>query len=444
MPTLHWTGKEAVQAHLAALPSARLRPVPEASCGVADSGNLVVQGDNLHALTALMPRYAGRVKCIYIDPPYNTGAAGWIYNDNVDAPAMRRWLDAVVGDAQVALDRHDRWLCMMYPRLSLLRRLLREDGVLFVSIDDSELHHLRALLDEIFGEACHLATLVWRTAGNFDNQAKIKHCHEYVLVYAMNPALFAPPRVVDPSVGARSKLKRAFIQNTIVKNGPKNPVSEILLPAGFPASVERAHIAMRADAWPHYFDEAHIEEGRLRKAVRVASGWSSKSILQSFIANGFQAVPDSKGQATRFVITASGAIESIKERGRASHVISVLSGFGSPQTQSAMLATMKLKFPFPKPVALVKYLLSLVDDRHCIVLDSFAGSGTTAQAVMELNAADGGERHYVLVEMNADIARQVTVPRLRQAIEGHRDARGTLVAGLAGGFDYCELTLGAD
>ena len=236
MPTLQWIGKEAVKAHLAELPARQLRRMPALSCGDSDSGNLLVEGDNLHALTALLPHYAGRVKCIYIDPPYNTGSESWIYNDNVNAPEMRRWLGEVVGAAGASLDRHDRWLCMMYPRLVLLRRLLREDGVLFVSIDDTEMHHLRALLDEVFGERCHLSTFVWRTAGNFDNQAKIKHCHEYVLAYAVNPELFAHPRVVDPSVGMHSKLKRAYVQNTIVKNGAKNPVSEVLLPTGFPAS----------------------------------------------------------------------------------------------------------------------------------------------------------------------------------------------------------------
>jgi hypothetical protein len=438
MPTLEWNGKAAVKAHLDELPAATLRRVPALSCGDVDSGNLLVQGDNLQALGALLPRYAGRIKCIYIDPPYNTGSESWLYNDNVTAPPMRRWLEAVVG-AQTSLDRHDRWLCMMYPRLVLLRRLLRDDGVVLVSIDDGEVHHLRMLMDEVFGAACHLSTFVWRTAGNFDNQAKIKHCHEYVLAYALDPARFAAPRVVDPSVGAGSKLKRDYIQNTIVKNGPKNPVSEMLLPAGFPASVRNAHIAARDQRWPHYRDAADIVDGRLLKPVRVASGWSSRTMLEAFIAAGFEAISDSRGQATRFVITASGAIESLKQRRHASHVLSVLSELGSTQSQSATLAAMGLKFPFPKPLALVKYLLSLVDDKDAIVLDSFAGSGTTAQAALELNAADGGTRRCVLVEMDEGIAQHITAPRLRQLIAGYRDAQGRAVAGLGGGFDYCEL-----
>ena len=442
MPSLQWIGKQAVIDHLAHVPTCGLQALPALAYGVAASGNLIVQGDNLLALKALLPTYRGRVKCIYIDPPYNTGAAGWIYNDNVDAPEIRRWLGEVVGVKGETLDRHDRWLCMMYPRLVLLRELLSADGVIFVSIDDTEVHHLRAVMDEVFGARAHLTTLVWRTAGNFDNQAKIKHCHEYVLAYAPQPALFAYPRVIDPSVGAASKLTRPFIQNTIVKNGPKNPVSVVLLPAGFPASVASARIAVRDDIWPHYLDDAEIVDGKLARAVRVTSGWSSKSILRKFIAADFNPVPDSKGQLTRFVLTASGAIESIKQRRQASHVISVLSGLGSTQAQSAALAAMGLKFSFPKPVALVKYLISLLDDRDFIVLDSFAGSGTTAQAVLELNAADGGTRRFVLVEMAADIAREVTAPRVRRVMQAHCDGKGAMAPGLAGSFDYYELSAG--
>lgn len=435
MPTLDWRGKDAVKAHVAALPAARL--VVEGSHGVAHSGNLLAEGDNLVVLQALLPRYRGRVKCVYIDPPYNTGSAGWVYNDNVDAPAMQRWLAEVVGSAGASLERHDRWLCMMYPRLVLLRELLRDDGVIMVSIDDTELHHLRAVMDEVFGESCYFTTLVWRTAGNFDNQARIKHCHEYVLIYARDATRVPMPPVLDPSVGTRSKLRRATIRNTIVKNGPKNPVSEVLLPEGFPAGVRHAHIAARDDAWPRYAQAAHIVDGALASPVRVSSGWSSRAILEAFIANGFEPVPDSKGQATRFELTASGAIESVKQRRAASHVLSVLGDLGSTQAQRTALAAMGLEFPFPKPLALVEYLLSLVDEPDAIVLDSFAGSGTTAHAVMAMNARDGGQRRWLLVEMDSAIAREVTAKRIAQVIDGYRDARGAWVAGLGGGFDYC-------
>jgi len=292
MPTLNWIGKEAVIKHHRDVPTRLLEPVAELSCGDANSGNLIVQGDNLHALKALLPRYAGKVKCIYIDPPYNTGNEGWAYNDNVNSPEIRKWLGEVVGKEGETLDRHDRWLCMMYPRLVLLKQFLRSDGVIFVSVDDHEIHHLRALMDEIFGVRKRLETFIWRTDGNFDNQAKIKTCHEYILAYAMNPESFAHPNVVDPSISAASKLNRPIIQNTIIKNGSKNPISAIELPAGFPASVESADIPARSDTWPHYAEPLRIRLSVLEQAAIAISGWSSKDILTDFLKNGFKPVID--------------------------------------------------------------------------------------------------------------------------------------------------------
>lgn len=440
MPTLNWIGKEAVVKHHKEVPFRLLEPVPTLSCGPADSGNLIVQGDNLHALKALLPRYAGQVKCIYIDPPYNTGNEGWAYNDNVNSPEIRRWLGEVVGKEGETLDRHDRWLSMMYPRLVLLKQFLDEDGVIFVSIDDDEVHHLRALMDELFGTRRRLATFVWRTDGNFDNQAKIKNCHEYVLAYANNPDLFPHPPVVDPSIGKESKLNRSHIQNTIVKNGPKNPVSSIELPAGFPASVNTGVIRARSDQWPHYATDVNIVDGKLANPVTVSSGWSSKSILQSFIDSNFESVLDSKGQRTRFVVTGTGAIESVKDREQASHVITVIGGVGSTQSQSAALAEMGFAFPFPKPVDLVRYLVSMIQGNDYIVLDSFGGSGTTAHAVLKLNAEDGGNRRFILVELDDNIAQNVTRERVKRVAEGYTNAKGQSVDGLGGGFQFCRLS----
>jgi len=151
MPTLNWIGKEAVVNHHQQVPFRLLKDVPELACGDPGSGNLIVQGDNLAALKALLPYYAGQVKCVYIDPPYNTGNEGWAYNDNVNSPVIRDWLGKTVGKEGETLDRHDRWLCMMYPRLALLRQFLSEDGAIFISIDDNEVQALRYVMDEIFG-----------------------------------------------------------------------------------------------------------------------------------------------------------------------------------------------------------------------------------------------------------------------------------------------------
>lgn len=443
MPTLNWIGKEAVVNHHRQVPFHLLKDVPDLACGEPGEGNLIVQGDNLVALKALLPHYAGQVKCIYIDPPYNTGNENWVYNDNVNSPLMREWLGKSVGKEAEDLSRHDKWLCMMYPRLQLLKQFLAPDGVMFVSIDDIELPFLRILMDELFPHPQaknRLACFVWETDGNFDNQAKVKDAHEYILAYSKYFEEFPAPPVIDLSVGKGSKLFRPEIRNTIVKNGPKNPVSPIVLPTGFPADFQEGRISARQDKWPHYDRDLVIQGGMLAEPVIAQSGWSSKAICEEFITSGFQPVLDSKRQKTRFVITPTGAIEAVKMRSESqSHVISVIREVGSTQNTSEILADMGVKFTFPKPVGLIAYLISMVTDKSALVLDSFAGSGTTGHAVLALNKQDGGNRRFMLVEMEREIARDMTAKRVRRVSEGYKNAKGEKVEGLGGGFRYCEL-----
>src|SRR5665647_2503579 len=186
MPSLNWIGKDAVVKHHKDVPFRLLQPVPGLSCGDTGSGNLIVQGDNLHALKALLPRYAGQVKCIYIDPPYNTGNEGWAYNDNVNSPEIRKWLGELVGKEGETLDRHDRWLCMMYPRLLLLKQFLREDGAIFVSIDDVEVGSLRLLMDELFGANNFVANFIWEKRKNRENRKVLSIRHDHVICYGKN------------------------------------------------------------------------------------------------------------------------------------------------------------------------------------------------------------------------------------------------------------------
>lgn len=194
MPTLNWIGKDAVVNHHLQVPFHLLKDVPGLACGQPGDGNLIVQGDNLVALKALLPYYAGQVKCIYIDPPYNTGVderddegkrRGWIYSDNVNSPEIREWLNKVVGAEAEDLSRHDKWLCMMYPRLAVLRKFLREDGMIFASIDEVEAASLRLLFDEIFGVTNRVGAVVWKNATD-NNPTNIAIEHEYVLCYAKN------------------------------------------------------------------------------------------------------------------------------------------------------------------------------------------------------------------------------------------------------------------
>ena len=415
----------------------------ELSTGDPEAGNLVVQGDNLEALQALLPYYAGKVNCIYIDPPYNTGNEGWIYNDNVNSPEIRNWLGQVVGKEAEDLSRHDKWLCMMYPRLRLLSEFLSDDGVILVSIDDNEVHALRYLLQDVF-KSNLVSGLVWVNEGNIDNQSRVKQLHEYVLVFERRKGAFGAPALIDPNIDEDSKLSKPNILNTIVKNGPKNPVSEIALPEGFPADFESGVIEVpEAETfWPKFDQPIYVVNNQTMHAVVLRSGWSSKTLCELFIQSGCQNVRDRKGQETRFFLTRSGAIFNEKIRGESqSHVLSVLHNLGSVQESASELAEIGVTFSYPKPRRLLEYLLRMGMGKDGLVMDSFAGSGTTAHAVLSLNKQDGGNRRFILVEFEKEIARNVAAERLRRVIEGYDKGGGSSkpVGGLGGGFRFCHL-----
>lgn len=406
---MNWHGKRSAR-QLALTPSVgTLRPYPEESTNWDFTKNLVIEGDNLEVLKLMQKGYAGKVKIIYIDPPYNTGK-DFVYPDDftdniknyhiitgqVDGEGRK-----ISSNTENSGRYHTDWLNMMYPRLKLARNLLSDDGVIFCSIDDKEVSRLRNLLDEIFGEENFLTQFIWRTDGNFDNQAKIKVCHEYILLFAKSANNFPHPPVVDPNTPSDSKLFKPEIRNTIIKNGPKNPVSKIVLPKGFPADFEFGEIPSRSTPWPMYLNKAVVEGGKLVNSVTVESGWSSKELLSEYISNGFDPVKDNKGQETTFHISKTGAIEVVKRRSDyQSHVVSVLNGFGGPQKANTQLSEIGAFFNgYPKPIELIRYFVQMVFGMDGIVLDFFAGSGTTGHAVMEQNVADGGNRRYILVQL---------------------------------------------
>lgn len=447
MPTLDWIGKDKVINHHNDVPY----KVLERKYSYDEDGehkddihseNMIIHGDNLEALKSLLPQYEGKIKCIYIDPPYNTRKSSeknkaWIYSDSVDDPKIEKWLGVTVGDEGEDLSRHDKWLCMMYPRLVLLNKLLSDKGIVFISIDDNECSYLKIICDDIFGKKNFVAQLIWRSDGNFDNQAKIKNVHEYILCYIKNADEVGLPQAIDPSASENSKIYNEEVRNTVVKNGPKNPMSTIKLPIGFPCSVSDLIIKSRKDKFPYYGADAIIEGGRLINEVEVESGWSSKNILMKYINNGFKPVKDTKGQDTVFEITKTGNIEMIKRRGDASHVLSLLQNLGSTQNMSTELAKMGVKFDFPKPVDLIIYLISFYSRKDDIILDSFAGSGTTAHAVLNMNKKDGGNRKFILVEMG-DYADTITAERVKRVIDGYGEGKNA-VDGTGGNFSYYEL-----
>lgn len=404
------------------------------SVGAGPYENFLIEGDNFDALRYLRMTHKGKVKCIYIDPPYNTGNRDFIYND--------RFVDR---EDQF---KHSKWLEYMYRRLLLAKDLLAPDGIIFVSINDVEMANLKLLMDDVFTEKNTLVDFVWQTDGNFDNQARFKVVHEYILAYSSDEKYVPPPPVIDPNADESSKLFREEIRNTIVKNGPKNPVSNLILPAGFPADFEEGVILPRDDKWPHILDEVIVKNGELQKQVTVRSGWANKNLCEAFIRSRFAPVLDTKNQRTRFVLTKNGAIENLKTRlDEQSHVVSVIKNVGSVQSSGEHLLAQDIKFSYPKPVGLIKYLLSMVEGNDFLVLDFFAGSATTAQAVMELNAEDKRNRRWIMVSSteatmeapDKNICRDVAQKRLANAIVGYKyKTRSGIQSepGLGGHFAY--------
>lgn len=423
--------------------------------------NMIIHGDNLAALKSLLPRYEGRVKCIYIDPPYNTGNEGWVYNDNVNDPQIKKWLGEVVGKEGEDFSRHDKWLCMMYPRLRLLQKLLSSDGAIFISIDDNELFTLKFICDEIFGSRNFVSNFIWYNTGHTDKQEDITNVHEYILCYAKNKPYLQMNNVVDPATATDSKIRNSFAENSITKNGFKNPPSEILLPKGFPCECESLEkprhekvdelIAAAKEnrfitremtkkfeiSYPARIDDMVVSSYQLSKPCRVFSGWMNNGKLKQFIDNGFKPLIEEDGAQLRFYLSKNGVIYYRKDGRKNHYVQTVLQNQDTTEKNKYMLESMGIQFDYPKPTGLIEYLLSFYCTPNAIVLDSFAGSGTTAHAVLNMNKEDGGNRRFILVEM-MDYAETVTAERVKRVISGYGQG-DKAVAGTGGGFGYYEL-----
>lgn len=457
MPTLNWIGKEAVVKHHKDVPFRLLEPVPELSCGEIDSGNLIVQGDNLHALKALLPRYAGQVKCIYIDPPYNTGNEGWVYNDNVNSPEIRKWLGEVVGKEGETLDRHDRWLCMMYPRLVLLKQFLREDGAIFVSINDKEFGNLQSLMREIFGSSNEVATIVWEKGKKGDSKL-VSVTHEYIVAFARNKSLLKERKV---------KWRRR-----------KPGIDEVLeYYDGLREKYDDDHAKIRKDMMAWYRTMPKIDPRKAHKHYN----WSDKRGL--YFAADFAGPDDGRVNRPRYPIphpvteqpcvmpstgwrweedTTNAALAESPPRihfgrdhttipNRKSYLFEIdeepmmsvfyKDGRGATLEVESMLGAGA--FPFPKDSEIIADLIGMVAGPGDIVLDSFGGSGTTAHAVLRRNQHLKVPMRFILVELNEDVAHNKTRARVRKAIEGYTPLAGksrTPVHGLGGGFQFCRLS----
>lgn len=400
MPTLNWIGKEAVIHHHSEVPYRLLRCNPELSIGDPDTGNLLVEGDNLLALKALLPYYAGQVKCIYIDPPYNTGNENWVYNDNVNSPEIQQWLGEVVGKESEDLSRHDKWLCMMYPRLTLLRNLLSVDGSIWVSIDDHELEHARMLLNEVFGRENFVATIIWQKVFSPKNSAKyLSEDHDYILVYARKKERWD-----------RNLLPRTSSQDDRYSNpdgdprGPwmsdnltaRNPYSEGIYPVTSPGGRE-----LSGPPKGTYWRVAKSKLLELDADGRIWWGEEGTNVprLKRFLAE----VKDGVVPQTLWRYQEVGHTQEAKKQ----------------LLQICDFETSDDVFVTPKPTRLIRRILQIATGPDDLVLDSFAGTGTTAQAVMEQNAQDGGNRRFILVELDSKISRSVMHQRVTRVIRGY-------------------------
>lgn len=474
MPTLEWIGKSKVVNHHQEVPFRVLErqySFDEMGKHTEDNGsdNMIIHGDNLEALKALLPQYEGRVKCIYIDPPYNTGNEKWCYNDNVNDPHIQKWLGEVVGKEGEDLTRHDKWLCMMYPRLMLLQKLLADDGAIFISIDDNELYNLKSICDEIFGASSFVSNISWQRTYSTRNDSKgIVNEVEHILVYSKQPGW-------NPN-----KLPRTAEMDAIYKNpdndsrpwASDNPYApgaamhqgmvyaiqhpfdgRLLYPSnGRCWTFGQEQMLEYMNAWANYeLRDLHDEKERaaicgisevdVRKEVKAIMLSDSLDIASKRAQSVLE-----RGPWPRFYFTKGGK-GGIRRKTYLENVGGKLPTNFWPYTEVGHTdeAAKQIKaifggeatFDTPKPSRLIEFVLKIASSEDALILDSFAGSGTTAHAVLNMNKVDGGHRKFILVEMG-DYADTTTAERVKRVINGYGKDKNA-VEGTGGNFSYYEL-----
>ena len=469
MPTLNWIGKDKVVNHHLDVPFRTLERQYTFAPSGQDDGNMIIHGDNLEALKALLPQYEGRIQLIYIDPPYNTGNEGWVYNDNVNDPRIRKWLGQVVGKEGEDLSRHDKWLCMMYPRLRLLQKLLAEEGVIFISIDDTEYASLKQICDEIFGSNCFVSNIAWQRTYSTRNDSKgIVNEVEHVLCYSKQPNW--NPKKLPRTAEMDSLYKNP--DNDIMPWASDNPFApgaathqgmvyaiqhpftgKMIYPSsGACWRYQQDTMLDIMQGWTDY-ELRDIDDAELRATV---CGLPTSDVRQGVMAIVLskpieQARIDAetvlrRGQWPKFYFTQNGKggirrktyIDSVG--GKPPTNLWPFSETGhTDEAKKEMLSIFdgRATFDTPKPVRLIEFILKIASDPETIVLDSFAGSGTTAHAVLNMNRADGGHRKFILVEMG-DYADNITAERVRRVINGYGEGKSA-VSGTGGSFSYYEL-----
>ena len=420
MPTLDWIGKKKVVNHHLDVPFRVLEKkyTYSADNKSQDSENKIIHGDNLEALKSLLPEYEGKIDCIYIDPPYNTGIdngqQGWIYSDNVNDPRIKKWLGQVVGKENEDFTRHDKWLCMMYPRLKLLQKLLSEDGIIYISIDDIELTNLRSLCDEIFGRDNYVDTIIWKNKyGSGAKTIGFIGVHEYILIYGKNP-------ISDISCELSKELQEGYNKKDAKYEERGGYFTQPLMTNSLD---DRPNLQYEIEYNGDIIKPRKQwvwEKSRLLEAIRNDEVVFSKQKDGTYSVRSKQYLKDENG---------------VMRKGKP---LSIKTGPYTQDGTSEIEAIFgKNVFKFSKPSELISYLLSLEinnkNNKDYLILDSFAGSGTTAHAVLNMNKLDDGNRKFILIEM-MDYAETITAERVKRVIQGYGDKEGT-----GGDFTYYEL-----
>jgi adenine specific DNA methylase Mod len=407
MPTLEWIGKKAVLNHHNEIPFRLLKSVPELSVGDSGSGNLLVQGDNLEALKALLPYYAGKVKCIYIDPPYNTGNENWKYNDAVNSPEMKKWLGVTVGNEGEDLSRHDKWLCMMYPRINLLKELLDENGAIFINIDDTELSNLKCMMDELFGLTNFLFAIIWQHSLQPKGYSgKMSIHHNYILGYRKSDKF------------TLRDLARQDHHNVNYSN-----------PDNDPNGPWRSGDVRNALYRPNLIYDLVTPSGKTIKPPPKGWRWS-KETMKEKIKSGEIVFRKDETKILRKIYLNG-------QTGRSPESIWFGEDVGTTREANQELKSLfdsSVPFETPKPTRLLQRIFELSTEKESLILDSFAGSGTTGHAILKMNYQDGGSRRFILVELEKGICQSVTYERLKRVINGTKNSEPIIA-----GFRYCEL-----
>ncbi|WP_303822079.1 site-specific DNA-methyltransferase [Apibacter mensalis] len=448
MPTLHWIGKEKVINHHQEVPFRILEKQYTYTNGTQTeekektSENKIIHGDNLEALKSLLPEYEGKIKCIYIDPPYNTGNEGWVYNDNVNDPKIKKWLGQVVGKESEDLSRHDKWLCMMYPRLKLLHKLLANDGAIFISIDDNEQANLKLICDEIFGESNFICNLprITKKAGKTSELISLNN--DYLICYKKKDVKFNFYQHFDSEYKHIDKYEK---ERGKYKLSQTLDYGSIQYSKSLDYEIDIDGVKLRPG---NVTKEEMIKRQNLNPKSDFCWRWS-KELFEFGFKSGFIVLKKSKNAHRIYTKTYERAsinknnkkeyyIE-FKERTKSATTLDFIDNKFSNDNSRKLIENIfgSKIFEYSKPSVLIEYLIYLSTQKNAIILDSFAGSGTTAHAVLNLNKQDGGNRKFILVEIE-DYAESITAERVKRVISGYGEGNKA-VEGTGGDFSYYEL-----